>query len=111
MVANTKKGGRVTPKKGTAPPARTRRSIAPARIGPFEKPDRDRPLGQVGRRPSSPTKLLVFSIVYVACGVLSFFALKGTFGVVIGVVFIGIGLLWLRGAATAKLRQQQRNEE
>jgi len=82
--------------------------VLPSRLGPFERPDANRPLGQVGRRPSSPTKLAVFAVVYVAVGIASFFVLKGTLGIVIGIVFIGIGLLWTRGAATALLRQQGR---
>jgi hypothetical protein len=111
VPSDRKKGGRVTPKKATAPPGRPRRSVLPSRVGPFEKPDASRPVGQVGRRPSSPAKLLVFSIVYVAAGILSFFTLKGSLAVIIGVVFIGMGLLWLRGAATAKLRQQQHSQD
>jgi hypothetical protein len=112
-VANDKrKPGRVTPKKSTAPPARAKRpSILPKRVGPFERPDSGKPLGQVGRRPSSPAKLLTFAIVYVVCGVLSFFVIGKTLRVILGVVMIGIGLLWFRGAATAQLRQQARRDE
>jgi hypothetical protein len=82
----------------------------PDRIGPFEKPDPDKPLGQVGRRPSSPAKLLVFGIVYLACGIASFFVLKGTLRVIIGIVFIGIAVFWFRAAATTVLRQQARRD-
>jgi hypothetical protein len=115
-VANEKrkKGERVTPKKNSVPPppaGRQRRWSAPKRIGPFEKPDPDKPLGQVGRRPSSPVKLLVYAVVYFACGIASFFVLKGTLKIIIGVVLIGISLLWLRGASTAMLRIQKRSEE
>jgi Flp pilus assembly protein TadB len=107
-----KKRGRVTPKKSTTPPPRADRpSILPKRIGPFEKPDPSKPLGQVGRRPSSPIKLFVFFGVYLACGVAAFFVLKGTVSVIVGVVMIGISLFWLRGASTAVLRQQQRREQ
>jgi hypothetical protein len=115
VVANDKRkpSGRVTPKKSATPPSsrRARRSALPERVGPFQRPDPNRPLGQVGRRPSSPTKLGVFAIVYVAAGVASFFILKGALGIIIGIVFIGIGILWARGAATAVLRQQARREE
>jgi len=112
-VANDKrKPGRVTPKKSALPPARARRGpILPKRVGPFDRPDPNRPLGQVGRRPSSPTKLAVFAVVYIGVGIASFFTLKGTLGVVIGIVLIGIGLLWARGASTAFLRQQRGREE
>jgi hypothetical protein len=112
MATDKNRPGRVTPKKSAAPASRAKRaSILPKRVGPFEKPDANRPLGQVGRRPSSPTKLAVFAIVYVAAGIASFFILKGALGVIIGVVFIGIGLLWARGAATALLRHDARRED
>jgi hypothetical protein len=112
-VANDKrKPGRVTPKKGTTPQARpTRPSLMPSRVGPFNRPTKDGPLGQVGRRPSSPAKLLLFSVVYLVCGIMSFFVIKGTLGVILGIVLIGIALLWFRGAATAQLRQQKRRVE
>jgi hypothetical protein len=48
--------------------------------------------------------------MYLVCGVASFFVLSGTPGVVIGVVFVGVSLLWLRGAATALLRQQRERD-
>jgi hypothetical protein len=111
VATDKRKAGRVTPKKSAAPPGRPKRQpLLPKRVGPFEKPDPNRPLGQVGRRPSSPTKLAVFAVVYVAAGIASFFVLKGALGVIIGVVFIGIGLLWARGAATALLRHDARRE-
>ena len=111
MASNKPKPGRVTPKKGANPPAGApRRSLMPDRVGPFNRPNKDAPLGQVGRLPSSPQKLLLFSVVYLVCGVMSFFAIKGTLGVILGIVLIGIGLLWFRGAATAQLRLQKRRE-
>jgi hypothetical protein len=79
----------------------------PRRIGPFEKPDPNAPLGQVGRRPSSPLKLAVYAIVYLGCGVAAFFVLSGSLGIIIGVVLIGLSLLWMRGAATSYLRQNR----
>ena len=110
------KRGRITPKKGVTPPSRSRRdaraerqSILPKRIGPFEKPDPDKPLGQVGKRPSSPRKLFVFFLVYLAAGIASFFTLKGSLAVIVGIVFIGLSLFWLRAAATSYSRLQQRS--
>jgi hypothetical protein len=104
-----KSGGRVTPRRSAKPEASTpRRRLAPRRIGPFERPDSSAPLGQVGRRPSSPAKLALFALVYAACGVVALIVLRGTLRVVLGIVFFGVALLWLRGAATAVLRQQQR---
>ena len=109
-----KSGGRFTPKQGAIsspnpqPPKPRRRLTPPPRIGPFERPDPNAPLGQVGRRPSAPAKLVLFAVVYAACGVVALIVLKGTLRVVLGVVFLGVALLWLRGASTAFLRQQQR---
>ena len=112
MASDKPKPGRVTPKKGTTPPARAaRRSVMPDKVGPFARPNKDAPLGQVGRRPSSPGKLLFFSVVYLVCGTLSFFVIKGTLGIILGIVLIGVGLLWLRGAATAQQRLQKRRDE
>ncbi len=105
------KRGRVTPGKGTPPPSTPRppaprRSLLPKRVGPFAKPDADAPLGQVGRRPSNPVTLAVYALVYLVCGIISFIKLSGSLGVIVGVVLIGLSLLWLRGAATAYLRQR-----
>jgi hypothetical protein len=113
-VPNDKdKRGRVTPKKGTPPPSSSgaspsgaRRGL-PGRIGPFERPDPDKPLGQVGKRPSSPLKLFAFFLVYFVCGIIAFFVLKGGLRVILGILFIGISLFWLRGAATATVRLQR----
>jgi hypothetical protein len=115
-VANDKRrrgSGRVTPRAGQEKPAPAGKSRArlPGRIGPFERPNAEGPLGQVGRRPSSPFKLLAFAAMYVACGIIALIALKGSLRIILGVVFIGVGLLWLRGAATAALRQQRRTDD
>ena len=82
-------------------------SNKPPRNGPSKKPRRsDRP-GQVGRRPSSPTFLLAVGIVWILCGVYALVALNASWKLVPGVVFIGVGLLWLRGAVTAGARQDR----
>jgi hypothetical protein len=83
----------------------------PAKIGPFSRPDLDAPPGQVGRRPSSPAKLLAFAVVYFACGVIAFIVLKGNLRVILGVVFIGLSLLWVRGAATAAVRRERHSDD
>jgi hypothetical protein len=110
VATGKRKGGRVTPKKSATPAAsgrRGRRSLGPSRIGPFEKPDPRRPAGQVGRRPSSPAKLFVFFVLYFACGIVAFVTFTGSLRIILGVLFIGVSLFWLRGAATAYTRQQQ----
>lgn len=49
--------------------------------------------------------------MYFVCGVGSFFLLKGSLRLIVGVVLIGLSLLWLRGASTALLRQQRGRSE
>jgi hypothetical protein len=46
--------------------------------------------------------------VYLVCGVAAFYLLSGSLAIILGVVFLGMGLLWVRGAATAYLRQNRR---
>jgi len=61
--------------------------------------------GQVGRRPSSPGFLFAVGVAWILCGVYALVALSVSWKLVPGVVFIGIGLLWLRGAITASARR------
>jgi len=74
------------------------------RRSPRSKPQSDGP-GQVGKRPSSPGFLFGIGLVWILCGVYALFSLHATWKLVPGVVFIGIGLLWLRGAITASARR------
>jgi hypothetical protein len=115
-VANDKRrrGGRVTPKAGQRPgpkrpsPAASR-SRLPGSIGPFARPNRDAPLGQVGKRPSSPTNLLLLGLAWIVCGVLALVTLKASWKFIPGVVMIGIGLLFLRGGFTSVARRERRD--
>jgi hypothetical protein len=93
-----KKGGRVTP-KGTAP--RPRRPSGP-------RPDADRPLGQVGRRPTNPAFLLLVALAWIGAGVVALVAFHAGWKLVPVIVFFGLGLLYLRAAGTAYLRQTGR---
>jgi hypothetical protein len=94
--------------QGEETPERGRRSFGPARIGPFAKPDPDAPPGQVGKRPSPPANLFVVGLAWVVCGIGAFFVLHASWKIVPGVVFIGIGVLFLRGALTAVVRHDRR---
>jgi hypothetical protein len=49
--------------------------------------------------------------VYIACGVIALVVIKGSLRLVLGIVFIGVGLLWLRGAATAAVRHERRDKD
>ncbi len=65
-------------------------------------------MGQVGKRPSSPVFLFVVALVWIACGIAAFFLFSASWRIVVGVVFIGIGLFWLRGAMATIARHEDR---
>ena len=56
-------------------------------------------------------KLFVFFVAYFACGIIALLTFKSSLRIILGVVFIGISLFWLRGASAAVLRQQQHRRE
>jgi hypothetical protein len=75
---------------------------APARRAPDST-------GQVGRRPSSPVWLLTIAVAWIACGIVALVALDASWKFVPGIVFIGIGLFFLRGAAATIVRHSERD--
>jgi uncharacterized membrane protein HdeD (DUF308 family) len=89
-----RKGGRVTPKGGAA---------APKADGAAA------PMGQVGKRPSKPGFLAVVGVAWIICGIAAFFIFKPTWRIAVGVVFIGVGLYWLRGAFATVTRHEERS--
>jgi hypothetical protein len=91
-------GGRVTPKAGES--SSSGREARPAR--------EPKPVGQVGKRPSSPVFLVAVAIAWIACGIAAFFLFSASWRIVVGVVFIGIGLYWLRGALATVTRHEER---
>ena len=97
-----RKGGRVTP-KGGAGADDAKEGAASGRT-----PAADKATGQVGKRPSPPVFLLVVALLWIACGFAAFFLFKATWRIVVGVVFIGIGLYWLRGALATVARHEER---
>jgi len=60
---------------------------------------------QPGRRPSSPGFLLLVSLMWIGSGVVALVALHASWKLVPGIVFVGIGLLFLRGAAATVVRR------
>jgi hypothetical protein len=92
------KGSRVTPSPRARPPAA-------AKVPDVAS------LGQVGRRPSSPTTLFVIAVSWIACGVIALVGLHAAWRVIVGLVFIGIGLFFLRGAFTVVLRHEARHKD
>ncbi|HLW16352.1 MAG TPA: hypothetical protein VKV69_03205 [Actinomycetota bacterium] len=63
--------------------------------------------GQVGKRPSQPGFLLLLGIVWIASGIFALAKLHAGWKLVPGIVFIGIGLLFVRGAATTVVRRSK----
>ncbi len=62
-------------------------------------------MGQVGRRPSPPPLLFAIAIMWIVAGIVALVAMSASWKLVPGVVFIGIGLLYLRGALTTVARR------
>ena len=75
----------------------------PARPRPAETPP-----GQVGRRPSNPGFLMVVGLVWVAAGIYALFALTASWKLIPAIVFIGVGLFFIRGAAATYVRHDER---
>ena len=63
---------------------------------------------QPGRRPASPVLLLVVALMWIAAGIWALVALTAGWKLVPGIVFIGLGLLYLRGAAATVARRADR---
>ncbi|MFZ0060262.1 MAG: hypothetical protein ACLQAN_02635 [Acidimicrobiales bacterium] len=79
-------------------PAPRRRGFDPAQ--PF----------QVGRRPSAPLLLAVIGLMWVAAGVVALFVLTAGWRFVPAVVFVGVGLYYVRGASATVLRRERRGQ-
>jgi hypothetical protein len=60
---------------------------------------------QVGRRPSPPALLFVVAAMWITTGIVAIVALSASWKLVPGIVFIGIGLMYLRGALTTVARR------
>jgi hypothetical protein len=101
-----RKGGRVTPKGGAQP------SGPPAGGASGRSPRRpDKSTGQVGKRPSRPLFLLAVGLAWIICGVVALLIFKPSWRYAVGVVFIGIGLFWVRGAMATISRHDDRLED
>jgi hypothetical protein len=85
----------VTPKGG-------RPSSPPGRQEPTE------PTPQIGKRPSRPGLLFLIAAMWIACGVVAILVLKASWKFIPGVVFIGIGLFYLRGTLGTIARHEER---
>jgi hypothetical protein len=63
---------------------------------------------QVGRHPSPPLLLFAIAAMWILVGVIALVALSATWRLIPGIVFIGLGLLYLRGALTTVARRGER---
>ncbi|MBV8160651.1 MAG: hypothetical protein JO265_06975 [Acidimicrobiia bacterium] len=97
--ARKQRGARTTPRPGSRGP----RGAQPRRGRRVP----ERPV-QPGKRPSRPGFLLVLAVAWIACGVYALIALKASWKIVPGVFFIGLGVLFLRGAAVTVIRRSDR---
>ena len=68
-------------------------------------PRRDDRVAQVGRRPSPPALLFAIAASWIAVGIVALVTLSVSWKLVPGVVFIGIGVLYLRAALTTVARR------
>jgi len=75
---------------------------------PARRPAPQPKQAQVGRRPSRPGFLVVIGIMWIVVGIVEFVALSASWRFVPGIVFVGIGILFLRGAATTAVRREDR---
>ena len=62
---------------------------------------------QVGRRPSNPSFLALIGVVWIACGIIALVKLSAGWKIIPGIVFIGFGVFFLRGALVAMARHDR----
>ena len=74
---------------------------------PRSKPRIDDRRQQVGRRPSPPLLLFGIAASWVVVGVVALTALSASWKLVPGIVFIGIGAMYLRAALTTVARRDR----
>jgi hypothetical protein len=95
--------GRTTPKRSVPPPPKPRpaprRGFDPAQ--PF----------QVGRRPSNPLFLMLVGLLWVVAGIVALFALHAGWKFVPAIVFVGIGLFFVRSSSATVLRRDRRRDK
>jgi hypothetical protein len=100
-AARKKTGGRPRPRPG-------RVTESPKAARPAAKPSGSRGgagVGQPGRRPSRPGLLLLVALMWITVGVVVLTSVSASWRIVPGIVAIGFGLLFLRGAAATVARR------
>jgi len=71
------------------------------------KPPGDDQPPQVGKRPSNPSFLALLGLIWVVAGIVALVKMTAAWKIIPGIVFIGIGLLYLRGAAATVVRRSK----
>jgi hypothetical protein len=75
------------------------------------KKNRGPQLPQIGKRPTSPFRLLATGVVWIVCGIVALTSLTASWRFIPAIFFIGVGFLWLRGAAVTLSRHERRGGE
>jgi len=96
-------GGRVTPPAGSGPPSSTPRAQRRIRWAGPNRPV-EGPV-QAGRRPSNPATLFLIAATWIGCGIVALVGLTASWKLIPGIVFIGVGVLFLRGALATVARR------
>jgi hypothetical protein len=78
---------------------------------PPKKKDPNAGSPQIGRRPSNPSFLALVGLMWVVAGVAALLKLRAGWKIAVGIVFIGIGLFYLRGAAMTVVRREERTRK
>ena len=63
--------------------------------------------GQVGRRPSPPALLFAIAASWIGVGIVALVELSASWKLIPAIVFIGIGMMYLRGALTTVVRRNE----
>jgi hypothetical protein len=70
-----------------------------------KKQAREEPPPQVGKRPSPPALLFAISAMWIVVGVILLVSLSASWKFIPGIVCIGLGLMYLRGAVITVARR------
>ena len=63
---------------------------------------------RAGRRPSNPSFLLLIGLIWIAAGVYALVKLSAGWKVIPAIFFVGVGVLYLRGAIVTINRRGER---
>jgi hypothetical protein len=102
-----RRGGRKGPGSGRATPKGRPQPSRPAPANRRRGFDPTQPY-QVGRRPSNPLFLMLVGVMWVVVGIVALFGLHAGWRFVPAIVFVGIGLYFVRSSSATILRRERR---